>query len=186
MVDKQVKFKIINLDEILIKLRNSDAIFIGGTFEKITLFDNQNFDLRKKGLFLRSKDGFENTLTLKEKKEENTEIFTRIKTSIEIEDVDDINYILTKIGFTNKSIMEKYRLLWSVENIEISIDELPFGLYMEIKGNEAKIKKFCTLLGLKKDDIINKTYWDLYYELQKDGKNIVFPENHVYLLGSFI
>ncbi|MEG2993671.1 MAG: hypothetical protein RR847_05305, partial [Bacilli bacterium] len=48
------------------------------------------------------------------------------------------------------------------------------------------IKEICSLIGIKKNDIINKTYWDIQNSNSKKNKDIKFSKDHVFLLGSFI
>ena len=49
-------------------------------------------------------------------------------------------------------VYEKRRTTWEIGDSEIVIDELPFGLFMEIEGSEkeiARIEKLLAVEGLK-------------------------------------
>ena len=126
-----------------------------------------------------------NVLTLKEKMNDmNEEALERLINEIEIEDVSKMQYVLKKIGLIDKFIMEKYRLYFVYDKVEISIDELPFGLYLEIKGNIKEIKKISKLLGLK--NAIKVTYWDIYDKIKiKKSSNIVFDKNHIFKIATY-
>ncbi len=187
MLDRQIKFKIDNIDTILNKFRNLNAVFIDGVFEKTTLFDNENGELQKNGIFIRTRNGYENTLTLKERDDSlKHDYFERKKTTIEIENVDDMNYVLKVMGLINNKVMEKYRLSWIIEQINVTIDELPYGVFLEIHGDDKEINKICELIDIKKENIINETYWDLAKQYGYLKKDIVFGRKHIYLLGSFM
>jgi len=47
--------------------------------------------------------------------------------------------ILERLGFVPVLIYEKRRETWLTNGVEIVLDELPFGLFMEIEGDEAGI-----------------------------------------------
>lgn len=114
----------------------------------------------------------------------NEEALERLINEIEIEDVSKMQYVLKKIGLIDKFIMEKYRLYFVYDKVEISIDELPFGLYLEIKGNIKEIKKISKLLGLK--NAIKVTYWDIYDKIKiKKSSNIVFDKNHIFKIATY-
>lgn len=66
--DVQIKFEIKNFCEIVRKLNDLEFVFLGGVKEVITRYDFENNSLSKSGIFLRIKTGFENILTIKEKK----------------------------------------------------------------------------------------------------------------------
>jgi adenylate cyclase class IV len=93
---------------------------------------------------------------------------------------------MNEIGFTKRHIMEKYRLLWFYKDMEFYIDELPFGVYLEIKGEKKEIDKIITLLRLKESEAIKLTYWEIYSKLNNDinAENIVFDCNHVFKIST--
>lgn len=62
--------------------------------------------------------------------------------------------------------MEKYRLLYKNQECNVLIDELPFGVYLEIKGEKSIINKMVQLLGLDNDKREIETYWDIYKQKQ--------------------
>lgn len=74
--------------------------------------------------------------------------------------------ILVSLGFTKKLIMEKYREKWQLPKVEVVIDELPFGNFMEIEASEEDITKTANKLGLKISDGLTQSYWELW---QKTG-----------------
>lgn len=90
--------------------------------------------------------------------------------------------IFAELGFTKRSIMEKYRINYSYQNTKISIDELPFGIYIEIEGNPKDIVRTAKELSLDLSKKITVTYWDLFEKYKrktkKAGENIVFPQNY--------
>ena len=190
--DQQVKYELQDFNRFIKKLRDESSIFIGGNFELTIRYDYDDLRLSNKGIFIRTKTGFKNVLTIKEKEDNNEgDYFQRNKREIEIESTNDLEYILEKIGLTNKLIMEKYRLLWKIDDMYICIDELPFGIYLEIKGTSKQINSVLKKFDLKKSKAINETYWDIFNKKIENeevaySKNIKFDSNHVFKIATII
>lgn len=111
--DIQIKFKIVDVDVFLEKLRKNKYILIGETFEKTTRYDFEDERLARQGIFIRTKNGFDDTITIKEKTPNKTQkkYFERENATFEIENCDSMKYLLEKIGLTKTYIMEKYRII---------------------------------------------------------------------------
>lgn len=185
MTENQVKYKIDDFEDISKKIIELEGIFIGGFYEKTIRYDTIDDKLYNQGIFLRTKSGMKNVLTLKEKINDiKGETLERLTTEIEIDDVLKMQYFLKKIGLIDKFVMEKYRLYFVYDKVEITIDELPFGLYLEIKGDIKEIKKTAKLLGLK--NVIKVTYWDIYDKMKdKKSNNIIFDKNHIFKIATY-
>ena len=184
--DIQIKFKITDIDDFLDKLRINKYILIGGTFERTIRYDFEDERLRRRGIFIRTKNGFNNTITIKEKSQNKMKkkYFERKNTTFEIEDCDSMKYLFEKIGMTKTYVMEKYRIIWKKVGIELHLDELPFGIYCEVCSSEKEIDNIVKKFKVK--TIYNCTYWELYEQLEKDKKDIIFVESHVFLTNSLI
>jgi adenylate cyclase class 2 len=66
-----------------------------------------------------------------------------------VDDPDAMELILEALGFTPGLIYEKRRETWTLGKTEIVIDELPFGLFMEIEGAEQDIRDIESKLAIK-------------------------------------
>ena len=184
--DIQIKFKVENVDAFLEELRKNKYILIGGAFEKTTRYDFEDERLAQNGIFIRTKDGFCDTITIKEKTPKKTQkkYFERKNATFEIEDCDSMKYLLEKIGLTKKYIMEKYRIIWKKESVELHLDELPFGIYCEICSSEKEIDNIVNKFDIQ--TIYNCTYWEIYDQLGNNKKNIQFTKDHIFLTDSLI
>lgn len=183
-VKQEIKIDVTNID-IVKKLRNSKAILLGSKQETTIRYDTEDKKYEKSGKYIRVMEGFKNCITLKEKVNENDKLFERDEFEIEIDDVENTKIILEKIGLKPILKMQKYRLKWNINGIRINIDELPFGLYMEIYGNEDEIQNVLKKLEIQDEPKIIGTYWDIY-ELYKDknnfNENIIFSKGYDYKL----
>ncbi|MCK5234329.1 MAG: class IV adenylate cyclase [Candidatus Aenigmarchaeota archaeon] len=182
-IEKEIKFKIDNIETILNKLLKQGAEKIGSAFQRTVRVDTENKSLENEGKFLRVRSGFKNVITLKIKcKNSSTNVFERKEIEIELPETEKMRRILNELGYSNECIMEKYRLNLKLGDIDISLDELPFGLFIELEGEEDKIFDLAQKLDLKEKIIV--TYWDLFEDWKQEqneidlGKDIVFCENY--------
>ena len=67
----------------------------------------------------------------------------------EVSDAEAMAAILDALGFVPALVYEKRRTTWRLGGAEIVIDELPFGLFMEIEGPEPEIMKVERQLAIK-------------------------------------
>lgn len=177
----ELKFKIDKPNLIQKKLKQIGGKFIGRVFEKTIRFETKNNDLKKQGKFLRIRTGFKNEITFKRKLGKSEKDFReREEIEVEISDPKKMKMILENLGFTKKLIMEKYREKWQLGNVEVVVDRLPFGNFIEIEGNKKEIEKTAKLLSLSLADGITDTYWGLWENYRKKksikDKNIIFKK----------
>jgi adenylate cyclase class IV len=56
------------------------------------------------------------------------------------------------------AVYEKRRKYWRFDGVEVVLDELPFGLYMEIEGTIDAIEKAEKILGLREAEYEPRGY----------------------------
>lgn len=180
-IEKELKFKINNPELLISNFLKNGAVLLNKSKEKTIRFDTSQLDLEKKSIFLRVREGSKKVITLKEKIGENEAVKIRKETEFEIEDIESMRYILERIGFNYVRIFEKFRINMEYKSTTVSIDELPFGIYLEIEGDEDDINLITKELGYKDKDKIVGTYWDLFEKYKQEnnleGKDILFPED---------
>ena len=182
-IEQEIKVPLEDLDGFLTTLNSEGAKFLGKTFQRTVRMDKDDSSLEKEGKFLRVRYGSKNVVTLKAKKdEENKEVFERIEIETEVKEPGKMIKILSELGFIQKFIMEKYRAEWKHNGVNITIDEMPFGFYIELEGEKDKIYQVAGELGLDIGKKIIVTYWDIFEDYKKEnnleGDDIVFPENY--------
>lgn len=185
IIEREVKYSVTNPTELINKLKSQNAIFSGYHLEKTIRVDKQNWKLSSKGTYIRLRTGFKNTLTLKKGRVKGSEVSERLEIEVEIDDVDLCHKLLQEMGLIESLVMEKYRMIWNINDTIITIDELPFGVYAEIEGSIQNIKIISDLLGFDYDEKIIVTYWEIYKEIMETKKiqhydpNILFPDDYV-------
>ncbi|MEO7659295.1 MAG: class IV adenylate cyclase, partial [Pyrinomonadaceae bacterium] len=97
-------------------------------------------------------------LTYKEKVPTENDFKHQIEFETEVSDVDATESIIEKLGYKLSVIYEKHRKAWNLHNVEIVLDELPFGYFMEIEGSMKDITVVEELLGADKYEVEARGY----------------------------
>ncbi len=92
---------------------------------------------------------------------------------VTIPDPDGMDRILKSLGFQPALVYEKRRTRWDVGNAKVVIDELPFGLFMEIEASVKEIKRVEKLLGAQDLPAVSETYPTLTAKVGKERKGII-------------
>jgi len=137
----------------------------------------------KEGIFPRIKvfnKNKEGILTVKIKKQKKTKYFQRNEFSLLISNVKNARDVLCTLGYSKERIFDKKREIWKFKkkDIEICLDKLPFGNYVEIEGKPKEIEKTIKKLKLERYKRITKAYLAVYDEWRK--KNNVKSENAIF------
>lgn len=189
-IEKEVKFKVDDPKGLIGLLKSKSAEKVSGMFQRTTRMDTPNMDLEKKGIFLRVRTGDKSIVTLKKKINDkaDSDLFERLELETEVKDTQVLADVFEQLGFSKRLVMEKYRVNYKYKNTTLSLDELPFGNYIEIEGEPKDISTVIKDLELNFSNRINVTYWDLFEEFKKGSgevsENIVFPNNYEFKISS--
>ena len=129
----------------------------GSAFEVNALYSNSALDLEDAILRLR-RIGNRAILTFKKRFSSPSSIKRQLEEETEVEDGDVMARILDRLGFKPSLIYEKRRETWKHQSTEIAIDELPFGWFMEIEGDEADIVAVERAIGIDESSAEEATY----------------------------
>lgn len=119
----------------------------GEDFEENTIYSGRDLDPRKSVLRLR-RVGKRAIFTYKERFASSSAIKRQREDETLVEDPEALASILDALGYRPVIVYEKRRATWRFEDAEVAVDELPFGLFLEIEGEEQTIIKVERLLGL--------------------------------------
>lgn len=137
-IEKKYRLTRKQYDLLLRRLPVVGAISEGEDFEENTLFRGGRLKLGRSVLRLRR---LKNSalLTFKERFPSSSEIRHQREDETQVGDPDSTATILAALGFTPLLVYEKRRKTWHLDNTQVAVDELPFGLFMEIEGDEDAI-----------------------------------------------
>src|SRR5438132_3657810 len=140
--------------------------------EENTLYRGGRLDFGSCALRLR-RVGDRAILTFKQRISTASPIKHQQEDETEVANADAAHAILTELGFRPALIYEKRRARWKIGKAKVVIDELPFGLFMEIEASEKEIKRVEKLLGAEKFETVHETYPALTTKLGKNRKGII-------------
>lgn len=110
-------------------------------------------------------------------KEEEKEV------NIDSEDFENFEYIIENVmHFTIVESYERYRTTFTNNDIEISLDEYPFGIALEVenkstdKNPEEVVKDYVSKIGLDINDKYPLSWDDKYEELCKEQNIPIYKE----------
>jgi adenylate cyclase class 2 len=129
-------------------------------FEENIIYTGPGLDPRKRVLRLRRTDT-RSLFTFKERDPSSSAIKRQREEETEVSDADALAAILEAIGYSPALIYEKRRATWRLNDAEVVIDELPFGLFLEIEGEESAILEAERLLNLEDAEAEHAPYPEL-------------------------
>lgn len=166
-IEKKYRLTKKQKEEVLLRLPKIGASRTGEDFEVNILYTGETLDLERSVLRLR-RIGSRAILTYKERFPTLSEIKHQREDETSVADPDAMEAILDALGFTPALVYEKRRETWRLGKAEIVIDELPFGLFMEIEGSEEQIRKVERDLSIQRLRAETATYPQLTW---KHGTN---------------
>lgn len=136
------------LEEITQKLVDLGATYVKEVFE--VNYQHRGGEMDERGATLRlRKIGDFTVLTYKERVKSENGAKQKIEFETSVSDVEATEGIIQRLGYRLTAVYEKRRKYWHFDDVEVVVDELPFGLYMEIEGTHEAIEKAEKKLGLK-------------------------------------
>lgn len=150
-LETEVKFFVTDLAAVRRKLLQVGATLdIPRSYEYNIRYDNAWNGLMRQGKLLRLRQDQRSRLTFKgvSDKDLTSEAKVRQEVEIEVSNFEKTATILEKVGFERRQVYEKYRETFCLMAIEVTLDELPFGDFVELEGDEAVIKQAANTLGL--------------------------------------
>ena len=149
-------------------------VMAGGVLEKPRVFErNVRYDngwqgLTRKLQLLRLRQDGQVRLTFKGEPLSRPDTQAKIREELEVyvNDFEQMAAILQRIGFEPLQVYEKYRETFHFEGVEVVLDELPFGNFVELEGDEAAIRTASGRIGLDWETRILDNYLALMGKLK--------------------
>jgi len=157
---------------VLEALKEIGAVFEGEDFEENILFSNS--DLLEKRAVLRLRKIDEKTiLTYKQRVQNDFAVKQNLEYETEVSDFGEIAKIIENLGFRQTLVYEKRRRTWKFRAVEIVLDVLPFGLFMEIEGSVMAIAEAEMFLEAEDFEVEHQTYPNLTLQFGKQNGDLV-------------
>lgn len=172
-IEKKFRLTSVQFEELKTKITSIGAVSCGERFERNFLYSNDH--LEENGGIVRLRNTGETAhMTFKRSLPSENGLKTQLEFETAVGSFEEAEKIIEHIGLKKRLIYEKRRKIWEYINAEIVLDELPFGLFIEIEGTEQQILFIERALGLSECAPETKTYPHLTAEFGKrEGDTIV-------------
>jgi len=156
----EVKFLIADLPALLEKLQNLGALMLRPRMLEVNLrFDTSDMQLGKRAQVLRLRQDDQAILTFKSPGEIINGVISRTELEVIVSDLQTTRGILEALGFQVFMTYEKYRQNFQLNELVASVDEMPYGNFIELEGSSPEhVRATAALLGLDWDQRINLSY----------------------------
>jgi adenylate cyclase, class 2 len=160
----EVKFYLSRPAELEQKLIASGAKLVEPRILEVNLrFDTPNFDLLNTGRLLRLRQDRRARVTYKGAG--GVEGGARLRQELEftVSNFDTARALFEALGYQVYTMYEKYRTTYQLEDVEVDLDEMPDGSFMEIEGSKTEsIRAIAQKLGLNWEARILASYTELF------------------------
>lgn len=141
-------------------------------FEENTIYRGGRLDFGGCALRLRRVNG-RAILTFKRRLPSKSAIKHQQEEEVTVGDAGAMDAILQSLHFHPALVYEKRRTRWKVGKAKVVIDELPFGLFMEIEASVKEIKRVEKILEAETLAAVLETYPTLTARLGKKLSGVV-------------
>ena len=138
-------------------------------------FDTPNGDLRRAQRVLRLRRDTRARLTYKDSDRLEAGALSRRELEFTVSDFDEARDMLEALGYEIALIYEKYRTTYEVDELEVMLDEMPYGQFIEIEGKGSVLRETVEKLGLNWDASIPESYSALFEKL-RGRRNLTFRD----------
>jgi adenylate cyclase class 2 len=171
-LEKKYRLTREQFEELPNSLKEIDAEFLGEDLEENVLFGGGVLDEINAIVRLR-KTGDKTMLTFKKRIQNQFDIKQQIEHETEVADFSATEKIIESLGFCRRLVYEKKRRSFRVQNALVTLDELPFGFFMEIEGKITEIALAEQLLEAENFETEHETYPRLTAKLGKRNGDVI-------------
>lgn len=161
-MDKEIEVKFLLRDQapILRKIAELGLTCVQErVYEKNLRFDLPDGHLISRKQVLRLRQDNQSRLTFKGPGVLEEDVLLRKEIEVVVSDFEGTKRLLEALGYQVVMMYEKYRANYQMDNLVISVDEMPFGLFVELEGESpAQLRQAAGFFGFDWDARINLSY----------------------------
>ena len=146
------------------------------TLERNLRLDTQDRSLQKGGRLLRIRQDDAVWITYKADAQVDGGLINRTEIEFGADDFEVAKRLFEALGYQVVVMYEKYRAVYKMGDVIVTLDELPFGHFVEVEGpNRMMIEAIADLLGLNWSHGIATNYLGLF-EIVKANRGFTFND----------
>jgi adenylate cyclase class 2 len=172
----EVKFYLTDMEGMRNKILKLGAKSKGRLFETNIRYEDKNNSLIKKKSLLRLRQDEKTTFTLKSSppvKSKDYKIVNELE--VEVSDFATMDQILKTLGFHPEQKYEKWRETFILDQTLFCLDNMPYGDFLEIEGQEKDIRYYASKFGLNWQKRIIFNYLAIF-EIMRKNLNLDFND----------
>lgn len=160
----EVKFYLDKLADLEHRLGALGAVLVQArTFELNLRFDTVNHALTLAGRVLRLRQDAQAVMTYKGPGQMQEGVGVRQEIEFTVSDLTAARHLLEALGYQVAATYEKYRSTYLLDGQKITLDELPYGDFVEVEGSEpSAIRAAAEKCGLAWDDRVVDSYLGIF------------------------
>jgi adenylate cyclase, class 2 len=163
----EAKFHVLRLQDLEKRvLQRGGALTRARTLETNLRFDTPDGQLRRGHQALRLRRDTVVTLTYKGSGELDDGIRSRPELEVGVADLEQARAVLEGLGYVVIFMYEKYRTTYRLGSVDVMLDELPYGDFVELEGKPDQLKPAAAQLGLRWEAAIPASYHSLFEDLR--------------------
>jgi len=165
----EIKYAITNLPALEARLKAIGAQQIQERIFEINLrFDSQDGSLAKASSVLRLRQDTAARMTYKGPSVVHDGIRDRLEIEFVVSDFYAARALLEALGYQIGMTYEKYRAVYNLGEVIVTLDELPYGCFAEIEGPDAaSLHQVNQQLGLEWEAAVTQSYSEIFARLKE-------------------
>jgi len=175
--EREVKFYIRDLETLVARLRVCGAdLTHQRILERNLRLDTAEGTLQKDNRLLRLRKDDRVRVTYKDNAQMENGVVARTEIEFTTDDFEVTRKLFEALGYQVVVVYEKYRRVYTLGDVEVMLDELPFGDFVEIEApNNTLIEGVAQMLGLDWSKGIGMNYLGLF-EIAKKNADLRFND----------
>lgn len=161
----ELKLRVHDLDAVRHQLDDAGAKEVQPrVYERNNRYDDSKGNLSGAGDVLRLRQDTRVRLTFKQGRDRQQvgDAMSRFEAEVDVSDFDAMDTILHRLGFRTYMVYEKYRTTYHLDGVEVVLDEMPYGNFVEIEGDGEAIQQVRVKLGLEHAKAYQSGYTELF------------------------
>jgi len=176
-VETEVKLYVPDLGAVAHRVEAAGGKLIAPrVLERNVRYDNEAGEFKQAGTVLRLRQDTRVRLTYKDGEKLLGKFgSSRFEAEVEVSDYESMATILDKLGFHVVMGYEKYRTTYQLDDAEVTLDEMPYGNFVEIEGEQEAIGRVLDTLQL--DDARRMTgSYTVLFEIVRKNLGLAFSD----------
>ncbi len=175
--EREIKFYIADLPTLADRLRICGGELVRPrTLERNLRMDTPDHDLQQADRLLRLRKDDQARVTFKANARVEGGVVARTEIEFTVDDFEVARKLFEALGYQVMVVYEKYRRVFRIGDVTVTLDELPFGDFIEIEAaNNDLIEGVAQMLGLDWSKGISMNYLSLF-EVAKQHAGFSFND----------